>query len=100
MLYIIYSEDVPNSAPFRAKGREGHIARLQELQNQGRLLVAGPCPAIDSETPGDAGFSGAAIIAEFDSLAQAQQWANEDPFKAAGVYKSLTVKPYKAIFPK
>lgn len=99
MFYLIYSEDVENSLALRMSVRESHLDRLRMLQNQGRLLVAGPCPAIDSENPGDAGFTGSLIIAKFDSLVAAQEWANEDPYIAAGVYKNVTVKPYKKVLP-
>jgi|TARA_B110000014_G_C20065186_1_gene555087 hypothetical protein len=100
MLYLIYSEDNTNSLQKRLSVREHHIARLKDLQNQGRLFVAGPCPAIDSEDPGDAGFTGSLVIAEFDSLILAKKWANEDPYIEAGVYKSVTVKPYKKVLPQ
>ena len=99
MLYLIYSEDVENSLALRMGVREDHLARLKTLQAQGRLIVAGPCPAIDSENPGDAGFTGSLIIAEFNSLIEAQQWADQDPYIAAGVYKNVTVKPYKKVLP-
>ncbi|WDE09651.1 YciI family protein [Thalassomonas haliotis] len=99
MFYLIYSEDVPNSLPLRLTVREQHLARLKELQNEGRLLVAGPCPAIDSEDPGEAGFTGSLIIARFNSLDHARQWANDDPYIAAGVYRDVTVKPYKKVLP-
>ncbi|MBA6292372.1 YciI family protein [Colwellia sp. MB3u-70] len=99
MFYLIYSEDVENSLALRMSVRENHLARLRVLQDQGKLLVAGPCPAIDSENPGDAGFTGSLIIAQFDSLADAQQWADQDPYIAAGVYKKVTVKPYKKVLP-
>ena len=99
MYYLIYSEDVENSLPLRLSVREQHLARLSSLQDQGRLLVAGPCPAIDTENPGDAGFTGSLIIAEFDSLSDAQIWANDDPYIAVGVYKKVTVKPYKKVLP-
>ena len=99
MYYLVYSEDVENSLALRMTVRDKHIARLSELQNQGRLLVAGPCPAIDSENPGDAGFTGSLIIAEFNSLVDAQNWADEDPYIAAGVYKQVVVKPYKKVLP-
>tara|TARA_B110000238_G_C15922340_1_gene351024 strand:+ start:126 stop:428 length:303 start_codon:yes stop_codon:yes gene_type:complete len=99
MYYLIYSEDVENSLPLRLSVREQHLARLSSLQDQGRLLVAGPCPAIDTENPGDAGFTGSLIIAEFDSLTDAQIWANDDPYIAVGVYKKVTVKPYKKVLP-
>ena len=81
MFYIIYSEDVENSLALRLSVREDHLDRLRALQAQGKLLVAGPCPAIDSENPGDAGFTGSVIIAEFDSLVAAQQWADQDPYQ-------------------
>lgn len=99
MYYLIYSEDVENSLALRMKVREHHITRLKELQQQGRLLVAGPCPAIDAENPGDAGFTGSLIIANFANLAEAQQWADQDPYIDAGVYQKVTVKPYKKVLP-
>lgn len=99
MFYLIYSEDNDNSLAKRLSVRELHLARLQELQSQGKLLVAGPCPAIDCNDPGDAGFTGSLIIAEFDSLEQAQSWADNDPYISAGVYKKVTVKPYKKVLP-
>ncbi len=99
MFYIIYSEDVENSLALRMSVREDHLDRLRTLQDQGKLLVAGPCPAIDSENPGDVGFTGSLVIAEFDSLIDAQQWADIDPYVAAGVYKNVTVKPYKKVLP-
>ncbi len=99
MFYLIYSEDNENSLEKRLSVRQDHLARLSHLQTQGRLLVAGPCPAIDSNDPGDAGFTGSLIIAEFDSLVQAQAWADDDPYIAAGVYKKVTVKPYKKVLP-
>jgi len=99
MYYLIYSEDVENSLSKRMSVRAQHLERLRELQDQGRLLVAGPCPAIDSENPGEAGFTGSLIIAEFNSLITAQEWADCDPYIAAGVYKNVTVKPYKKVLP-
>ena len=99
MLYLIYSEDVENSLPLRLQVREQHLARLKTLQNEGRLVVAGPCPAIDSENPGDAGFTGSLIIAEFNNLQGAQTWADSDPYIAAGVYQNVIVKPYKKVLP-
>jgi len=99
MFYLIYSEDNENSLEKRLSVRQDHLARLSHLQTQGRLLVAGPCPAIDSNDPGDAGFTGSLIIAKFDSLVQAQAWADDDPYIAAGVYKKVTVKPYKKVLP-
>ncbi len=99
MYYLIYSEDVANSLPLRMTVREQHLARLSELQMQGRLLVAGPCPAIDNENPGDAGFTGSLIIAQFENLSAAQTWADQDPYISAGVYEKVTVKPYKKVLP-
>ncbi|WP_076419064.1 YciI family protein [Colwellia sp. UCD-KL20] len=99
MYYLIYSEDIENSLALRMSVREQHLERLKNLQNEGRLLVAGPCPAIDSETPGDSGFTGSLVIAEFNDLETAQAWADVDPYIAAGVYKKVTVKPYKKVLP-
>ena len=99
MFYLIYSEDVENSLALRLSVRDQHIARLKELQAQGKLILAGPCPAIDTEEPGEAGFTGSLIVAEFDSLTTAQTWADADPYIAAGVYKKVTVKPYKKVLP-
>lgn len=99
MWYMIYSEDIDNSLPLRKKARPDHLARLEQLKQQGRLLIAGPCPAIDAEDPGEAGFTGSLVVAEFDSLEQAQAWADADPYKAAGVYARSIVKPYKKVLP-
>jgi hypothetical protein len=99
MLYAIISEDVPNSLTLRIPVRPQHLARLEALQSESRLLVAGPHPATDSENPGDAGFTGSLVIASFDSLEAAQTWANADPFMAAGVYKNVVVKPFKKVLP-
>lgn len=99
MYYAVISEDVADSLPLRKPAREAHLARLQELKQQGRLLVAGPHPAIDSDDPGDAGFSGSLVIAEFDSLAEARSWADTDPYMDAGVYRQVVVKPYKIVLP-
>ncbi|WP_286235691.1 YciI family protein [Thalassotalea sediminis] len=99
MYYLIYSEDVENSLSLRMTVRDKHLARLSELQNEGRLLVAGPCPAIDSENPGEAGFTGSLIIAKFENLESAKNWADQDPYIKAGVYKNVTVKPYKKVLP-
>jgi len=96
---MIYAEDVANSLENRLAARPDHLARLTDLQQQGRLLVAGPTPAIDSEDPGQAGFTGSLVIAEFDSLIDAQAWADADPYIAAGVYDKVTVKPYKKVLP-
>jgi uncharacterized protein YciI len=99
MLYVIFSQDVENSLSLRQQARPAHLARLQQLNEQGQLIVAGPMPAIDSEDPADAGFSGSTIIAEFDSLEAAQNWADADPYMAAGVYKKVIVKPFKKVLP-
>ncbi|MEZ5505185.1 MAG: YciI family protein [Gammaproteobacteria bacterium] len=99
MYYAIISEDVANSLAQRKATRPAHLARLEELKNQGRLLVAGPHPAIDSEDPGEAGFTGSLVIAEFENLQAAQAWADADPYLAAGVYQKVTVKPYKKVLP-
>ena len=99
MYYAIVSEDVENSLEKRQGARPDHLARLETLKQQGRLLVAGPFPAIDSETPGDAGFTGSLVIAEFETLSAAQAWADADPYVAAGVYKQVMVKPYKKVLP-
>jgi len=99
MYYAIISQDIENSLPLRKKARTEHLARLSELKNEGRLLVAGPHPAIDCEDPGEAGFTGSLVVAEFDSLESAQQWADADPYIEAGVYDSVTVKPYKIVLP-
>lgn len=99
MWYLIYSQDVPNSLPLRKQVRQEHLARLELLKTEGRLLVAGPNPAIDSEDPGEAGFTGSTVIAEFASLEEAKAWADDDPYIIAGVYKAVTVKPFKLVLP-
>lgn len=99
MLYSIFAYDVANSLPLRLQVREAHISRLKELESQGRLLLAGPNPAIDSNEPGEAGFTGSLIVAEFDSLDAAKNWASEDPYVAAGVYANVEVKPFKKVLP-
>ncbi len=99
MFYAIISQDVENSLEKRKSARTDHIARLQALQDEGRLLIAGPHPKIDSEDPGPAGFTGSLIVAEFESLEEAQKWADDDPYIAAGVYKNVMVKPFKKVFP-
>lgn len=98
MLYAIISEDIENSLPLRIKSRPDHLARLEQLQSEGRLIIAGPHPSIDNNEPGDAGFSGSLIVAEFTSLDVARSWADADPYMAAGVYKQVTVKPFKKVF--
>lgn len=100
MFYMIIGEDVPDSLSKRKEIREQHIERLESLQQAGRLLLAGPNPAIDNEDPGPAGFSGSLIIAEFDSLEEAKTWADDDPYIKHGVYQAVTVKPFKRTFPQ
>ncbi len=100
MLYAIICEDNADSLSKRLAARPAHLARLQALQDAGRLLLAGPHPAIDTDNPGDAGFTGSLIVAEFEHLAAAQQWADADPYIDAGVYASVTVKPFKKVFPQ
>ena len=99
MLYAFIAEDRAGTLDQRLAARPAHLARLQALQAEGRLVIAGPCPAIDSPDPGPAGFSGSIIIAEFASLAAAQAWAGADPYVAAGVYAKVTVKPFKKELP-
>ena len=99
MIYAIISQDVPDSGPLRAKARPKHIERLEALKDQGRLILAGPCPAIDSEDPGPAGFTGSLVVAEFASLEEARQWADADPYVAGGVYADVVVKPFKYVLP-
>ena len=99
MYYVIIAEDSPNSLDKRIAHRPAHLARLTELQNQGRLLLAGPMPAIDSVDPGPAGFTGSLIVAEFSDLQAAKDWANADPFVNAGVYASVSVKPFRKTLP-
>ena len=95
MLYVILAEDVPGSLEKRLANRPAHLERLKALQDAGRIILAGPFPAIDSPDPGPAGFTGSLIVAEFDSLEDAQTWADADPFVAAGVYAAVTVKPFR-----
>lgn len=99
MLYAIISQDVENSLQNRLAARPKHLERLTALQDQGRLILAGPHPSIDSEDPGEAGFSGSLVVAEFESLKDAKDWADADPYIEAGVYASVTVKPFKKVFP-
>ncbi|MFA4969767.1 MAG: YciI family protein [Sulfuritalea sp.] len=100
MLYAIVGEDVPDSLENRLASRPAHLARLIELEAAGRMVLGGPLPAIDSPDPGPAGFAGSLIVAEFDSLAAAQTWADADPYVAAGVYARVTVRPFKQVFPR
>ncbi|BET43457.1 MULTISPECIES: YciI family protein [Atlantibacter] len=98
MLYVIYAEDNADSLEKRQSVRPAHLARLQLLRDEGKLLTAGPMPAVDSNEPGAAGFTGSTVIAEFESLEAAEAWAEADPYIAAGVYKTVSVKPYKKVF--
>jgi uncharacterized protein YciI len=100
MWYAIIGQDVPNSLEKRMATRPAHVARLQELQKQGRLLLAGPFPAVDAIDPGEAGFTGSLIVAEFASLAAAQEWAKADPYAIAGVYAEVHVQPFRKTFPQ
>lgn len=99
MLYAFICEDQPGTLQQRLAARPAHLQRLQQLRDAGRLLLAGPHPAIDSSDPGEAGYSGSLVVAEFPSLEQAQAWADADPYVAAGVYASVTVKPFRKVLP-
>jgi len=99
MWYAVISQDVDNSLELRGKSREAHVARLKALVNEGRLLIAGPHPAIDAEDPGAVGFSGSLVVVDFPSLEDAQAWADVDPYVEAGVYAKVTVKPFKKVLP-
>jgi uncharacterized protein YciI len=99
MWYAIIGEDKPGTLAQRLEARPAHLARLTTLQEQGRLLVAGPFPAIDNENPGLAGFTGSLIVAEFPSLEDARQWADDDPYIAAGVYGTVSVRPFRKVLP-
>lgn len=99
MFYVIEGYDGQDVLAQRLQARPEHLARLHALRVEGRLLLAGPCPAIDSEDPGPAGFSGSVVIAAFDSLAQARQWADADPYVAAGVYTRVDVRPFRKVLP-
>lgn len=99
MFYVIIGEDRAGTLEQRMASRPAHVERLLALQQEGRLLMAGPCPAIDSPDPGSAGFTGSVIVAEFDSLDAAKIWADADPYIAAGVYEKVTVKPFKKVLP-
>lgn len=99
MYYAVISEDVPNSLPLRQQARPQHLARLEALKQENRLLLAGPHPAIDVENPGDAGFTGSLVVAQFASLEEARAWADSDPYVSAGVYQKVIVKPFKPVLP-
>jgi uncharacterized protein YciI len=99
MLYAIICEDVPNSLTLRMAARPAHLERLQDMLTAGRIILAGPHPAVDSNDPGAAGFTGSLIIASFDSLADAEAWAGDDPYTKAGVFSKVTVKPFKKVLP-
>ncbi len=98
MLYVILGEDNPDSLERRRQARPGHLARLESLREDGRLVLAGPFPAIDSDDPGPAGFTGSLIVADFESLEAARAWAEDDPYLAAGVYARVEVKPFRKVF--
>ena len=98
MLYAIISKDVADSLPKRKVARPDHIARLEQMQAQGKVIIGGPLPAVDDEDPGEAGFTGSLLVVEFDSLEEAEAWAQEDPYVKAGVYASSIVKPFKRVF--
>ncbi len=99
MLYAIFGNDVPDSLERRTAARPAHLARLKALQDEGRLLLAGPFPGVDAVDPGPAGFTGSLIVAEFPSLDTAQAWADADPYVAAGVYAQVAVRPFKKVLP-
>jgi uncharacterized protein len=99
MLYAIIAQDIEKSLTKRMRARPDHVARLKELKDEGRLILAGPHPAIDVSEPGDAGFSGSLVVAEFDDLQQAREWADADPYVAEGVYSSIVVKPFNKVLP-
>jgi len=99
MLYAIISQDVDNSLEKRKLARPAHLARLESLQEEGRLVLAGPHPSIDSDDPGENGFSGSLVVAEFSDLDAAKTWADQDPYIEQGVYENVTVKPFKQVFP-
>lgn len=99
MWYAIISQDVANSLELRLASRPAHLARLEALKMEGRLLLAGPHPAVESENPGEAGFSGSLVVAEFESLEAATKWADADPYNSTGVYANVMVKPFKKVLP-
>lgn len=99
MLYAIISTDVENSLSLRQQARPAHLNRLETLKREGRLILAGPHPSIDNDDPGEAGFSGSLVVAEFESQKAAQSWADQDPYVSAGVYDQVIVKPFKKVLP-
>ena len=99
MLYVIISQDIENSLALRQQVRSKHLARLNQLRDQGRLVLAGPNPTIEAEEPGSSGFTGSLVVAQFDSLQAAEHWAKEDPYVAAGIYQQVTVKPFIKVLP-
>ena len=99
MLYAILSTDVPESLPLRRGARPAHLARLESLREQGRLVLAGPHPAVDADDPGESGFTGSLVVAEFASLEDARTWAADDPYQHAGVYASVDVRPFRQVLP-
>ena len=99
MLYAIIAQDIENSLSKRMEARPSHVARLNELKDEGRLILAGPHPSIDVSEPGEVGFSGSLIVAEFDDLQKAREWADADPYVTAGVYSSVVVKPFNKVLP-
>ena len=100
MLFALMCEDIPDSLPLRKEARPAHLERLKALQADGRLVLAGPFPAVESDDPGEAGFTGSLIVAEFESLTAARQWADQDPYSLAGVYSRVTIKPFRQVFPQ
>jgi len=100
VIYAVIAEDLPGTLEKRLAARSDHVERLQQLQDEGRLVLTGPHPAVDSEEPGSAGFTGSLVVAEFANLEQAQAWANSDPYVEAGVYGNVTVKPFRKVFPQ
>ncbi|RMH47887.1 MAG: YciI family protein [Gammaproteobacteria bacterium] len=99
MLYVIFAEDAPENSHLRGQYSNAHRQRLQQLLDEGRLVLAGPCPRIDQDISGTSGFTGSLIVAEFDSLDEAQQWVSEDPYVVHKIYKNVSIKPFKQVLP-